>query len=206
MKTGAWAIRTALRAKINEDAGRDEAMSEIAEEIRELEQRITAALDQIGQGLEGLDKATTPDTGEIDGLRGELEDERTANAQLEERLRAVNSKNDKKLEALEKSGRETRDAMDKLDGELGRLRAANAQLRENNQALREANEANEAGVGEAHLINKAMLAELEALRATRAADIAESGAIMAALAPLLSAVGRSENSGENSGENIGENA
>lgn len=168
-------------------------------EITELERRITAALDQIGQGLEGLDKAAdAPDTGEIDGLRGELEDERTANAQLEERLRAIHAKNDKKLDALEESGRETRAAMDKLDSELGRLRAANGQLRENNQALRAANEA---GVGEAHLINKAMLAELEALRATRAVDIAESGAILAAMAPLLNGGSQDEMTEMTAGEN-----
>ncbi len=166
-------------------------------EITELEHRITAALDQIGQGLEGLDKATTPDNSEVDGLRSELEDERTANAQLEERLRSIHAKNDKKLDALEHAGRETREAMDKLDGELARLRSANAQLRENNQALRDANEA---GVGEAHLINKAMMVELEALRATRAVDIAETGAILAAMAPLLTTI---DNAGS---ETVGEDA
>ena len=46
-------------------------------------------------------------------------------------------------------------------------------------------EANEAGVGEPHLINKAMLAELEGLRATRAADAAEAAAILDRLDPLV---------------------
>jgi len=45
--------------------------------------------------------------------------------------------------------------------------------------------ANEAGVGEPHLINKAMMAELEALRASRATDVAEADAILGALTPLV---------------------
>ncbi len=43
---------------------------------------------------------------------------------------------------------------------LQRLKRINDQLRQNNQALREANED---GVGDPHLINKAMMTELEAL-------------------------------------------
>ena len=69
-----------------------------------------------------------------------------------------------------------------MDLELQRLRKANDQLRQSNAALRTANEE---GVGEPHLINKAMLAELEGLRAARAADVAEASSIIGALAPLL---------------------
>ena len=43
----------------------------------------------------------------------------------------------------------------------------------------------EEGVGEPHLINKAMMAELEALRAARSADVAEASSIIGALTPLL---------------------
>ncbi|MEO0865632.1 MAG: hypothetical protein AAFY39_13820, partial [Pseudomonadota bacterium] len=71
-----------------------------------------------------------------------------------------------------------------LDLELQRLRQANEQLRQSNDALRQANQD---GVAEPHLINKAMLAELEALRAARAADIAEATSILGALEPLLDA-------------------
>ena len=46
-------------------------------------------------------------------------------------------------------------------------------------------DANAEGVGEPHLINRAMLAELEGLRAARATDVAESSAILAALVPLI---------------------
>ena len=59
-------------------------------------------------------------------------------------------------------------------------------MRDNNNALREANAA---GVGEPHLINKAMLAELEGLRATRATDRAEVEAILADLDAVIDGAG-----------------
>lgn len=65
--------------------------------------------------------------------------------------------------------------------ELQRMRQSSIQLRETLRALRE--QASE-GV-EAHLINRAMLAELEAMRAARSAEMAELGAILAELAPIL---------------------
>ena len=40
-------------------------------------------------------------------------------------------------------------------------------------------------MGEPHLINKAMLAELEGLRAVHAADASEAAAILARLEPML---------------------
>ncbi|HBD91473.1 MAG TPA: hypothetical protein DC061_13295 [Gemmobacter sp.] len=65
--------------------------------------------------------------------------------------------------------------------ELQRMRQSSIQLRETLRALRE--QASE-GV-EAHLINRAMLAELEALRAARSSETAELAAILAELAPIL---------------------
>lgn len=147
-------------------------------QIDELERRITAALDRIGQGLDGLSPGGGVDPGEIEALRKELEDEKLASAQLAERLKAVSQKQKQQSDADAQQA----DAMRKLDAELQSLRKANQQLRENNKALREANEA---GVAEPHLINKSMLAELEGLRATRAADRAETSAVMADLDQLI---------------------
>ncbi|MCH9832656.1 MAG: hypothetical protein K0U49_04725, partial [Alphaproteobacteria bacterium] len=59
------------------------------------------------------------------------------------------------------------------------------QLRQSNSDLRKANEE---GVGEPDLINKSMLAEIESLRAARAADVAEANIILGALTPLLDQV------------------
>lgn len=154
-------------------------------QVEELEQRITAALDRIGRGLDALGPASV-ESGEIDRLKQDLEDEKLAAAQLEERIRALHEKYDARMVELEQQVTGQGDAMTRLDAELQRLRAANEQLRASNAALREANEQ---GVGEPHLINKAMLAELEGLRAARAADMAETKAILGALAPLLTEEG-----------------
>ena len=154
-------------------------------QIDELQGRITAALDRIGQGMEALDSAPMVDEGEVEALRTALEEEKLANAQLEERLKKIKASHAEELAAAQAAAT-TQPAdverMAALDSELQRLRKANQQLRESNAALREANEA---GVGEPHLINSAMLAELEGLRAARAADVAEASAIMDQLVPLL---------------------
>ena len=84
-------------------------------------------------------------------------------------------------------------AMSRLDGDLQRLRKANDQLR---KALADLRAANEAGVGEPHLINAAMLAELEALRAQRATDAAEVQAVLSKLGPLLSSANLAEGEDE----------
>ncbi|WP_299842376.1 hypothetical protein [uncultured Roseovarius sp.] len=152
-------------------------------QIEELQRRITAALDRIGQGLDEVAPGGGADAGEIDALKKELEDEKLVSAQLEERLKAVSQKQRERAEAEDAARAEQADALRKLDTELQSLRKANQQLRDNNKALREANEA---GVAEPHLINKSMLAELEGLRAARAADRAEADVVMADLGRLIS--------------------
>lgn len=147
--------------------------------IDELQARITAALDRLAAGVDGISAGSGA---AAEALQGELEEERTVTAQLEERLRTLKEKQVAELEAAHAQMQETRAKVDALDLELQRLRKSNTQLREANVALREANEA---GVGEPHLINKSMLAELEALRAARAADVAEASVILSALTPLL---------------------
>lgn len=149
-------------------------------DIEDMQGRIVAAMQRIEAGLEGLGPVSdTPDP----GLTEALEDERTANAQLQERVRTLTEKAEADMAVLKKEIEAQSQAMARLDMDLQRLRQANTQLRESNAALREANEE---GVGAPDLINKAMLAELESLRAARAAETAEAGAILAKLQPLLS--------------------
>lgn len=165
-------------------------------DIEELQRRITAAIDRIAVGIETV--ATQPaaaDPAELEALRAErdaaiadrdaaqkaLEEERLVTAQLEERIRKLKERHASELAEAQTQGASA-DHLQRLDHDLQRLRKANDQLRQSNAALREANEE---GVGEPHLINKAMLAELEGLRAARAADVAEATSIMAQLVPLL---------------------
>lgn len=150
-------------------------------DIVELQRRITAAMDQVAFGLGKLGAASTGSDEETLAL---LEEERTANAQLEERVRSQRTKSDTELAGMRAQLDEGETRMAQLDVELQRVRRANAQLTDACAALREANTE---GVGEPHLINKAMLAELEALRAARAADVAEASVILASLQPLVDA-------------------
>ncbi len=154
-------------------------------DIDELQRRITAALDRIAQGLEqqGTGKGQAAAPGEIEELEAQLEDERLANAQLGERVRKMKEQL-AGLEAAAAGARsETAARIETLDQELQSLRKANQQLRESNESLRAANSE---GVGEPHLINKSMLAELEGLRASRASDRAEADTILAEMGRVLS--------------------
>lgn len=159
-------------------------------EIEELQGRIAAALDRIGKGLESRGSGGG-DAGEAETLRQELADEKLAAEQLKERVKRLRARREEleaQIEAAEASAAAWFKA---LDAELQSLRAANAQLRENNAALREANEA---GVAEPHLINKAMMAELEGLRAARAADRAEAETLLAELGRAMDAAGDKDQS------------
>lgn len=158
-------------------------------DISELERRIAAGLDRIRAGLDGLraPEAAAPApvaTGDPDhaALQQQLEDERTANAQLEERVKALKDRLDGRLADLERQVEQARGRATRMDRELQRLRQVNAELRDINSQLRDA-VARE--VSEPHLVNKAMLAELEALRAARAADVAELDQVMGELTGLL---------------------
>ncbi len=176
-------------------------------EIAELERRIAYAMERIAKGVEALDNArdraqssaqagapeavaqdSGPDTdsdkltAELDALRAELAEERLANAQPEERVRTLKKRQDLQAANLVTEQAATREKLSALDTELSRLRKANDQLQSSNAALRAANEE---GVGEPHLINKSMMAELESMRAARQVDIAETEAIKLALVPLL---------------------
>lgn len=184
-------------------------------QIDELQSRITVALEKIGTGLDAVSKAAedrgrleaqsdietkvqqaaeqaaadaraempVADPEEIARLRTELEEERLANAQLEARVKTLKDKL-----ASQQAPQETAQPVDllealaRLDQDLARLRTANEKLSESNAALRDANAE---GVGEPHLINSAMLAELEALRALRASEASEASSIMEQLVPLL---------------------
>jgi chromosome segregation ATPase len=151
-------------------------------DIEELQRRITAAMDQVAFGLDKL-SAAAPAGPDPDTL-AQLEDERTANAQLQERVRGLRTKSEAEVSTLRTQVEAGEARMAQLDVELQRVRRANAQLSDACAALRDANAE---GVGDAHLINKAMLVELEALRAARAADVAEASAILASLQPLVDA-------------------
>lgn len=167
------------------------------DEITELERRMTAALERIGVGLDAIvakaptgsqatasGPASGPAAGDDDvaGLAAALEAERSANAQLNERVRAIRERQETTVATLERRIEQMTRQLDTQGIELSRMKKANIGLRESLRGLRGAQEG---GITDAHLINKSMLAELEALRASRTAEMAEMAEILDELAPLI---------------------
>lgn len=160
-------------------------------EIAEFERRITVALERIGTGINRLADPLTPPSAPISAesasdeqaaLREALAEEKTANAQLNERLRAVKEQDAAKVAEHEARIEAMTRQIEAQGLETKRLRRASIQLRENLRTLRSAQAES---LADPHLINRAMLSELEALRATRNSETAEMDEILAQLAPLL---------------------
>lgn len=159
-------------------------------DLTELQTRLASALERIKAGVDGLsapapEAPAVPDlSDEVARLTAQLEDERTANAQLEERVRAIKSTQDDTLATLQSEVERLRGMLETEESRTQKLARVNSDLRANNTALREAITA---GVAEPHLVNKSMMAELEALRAVQAADRGELDAVLAELGPLIAA-------------------
>lgn len=174
-------------------------------ELDDLNTRLTAALSRIRDGLAALpDPATAieadvqadaepapaphappPDrpageaADEIAALRAELETERSASTTLEARVAALKDKIEHGARAEDQKRRR---ALADLDGAVQALQAENAELR---GTIDEIRRACETSTPDAALINRALQAELDALRAARATEAAEIVALLAELKPML---------------------
>ena len=167
------------------------------QDITELEKRITTALERIGRGVDRLSASPRPtppqpvppapvaaqpagpSTGEA-ALRAQLDEEKKLTAQLQERLRTARER-EPKSDLQDKVDRLTQQ-LDVQGLELQRMRRTTASLRDQLAQLRQAQMS---GVAEPQLINKTLMVELDALRATRMTEIAEMDEILAALEPHL---------------------
>lgn len=161
------------------------------DEIAELERRITAALERITRGVEKLGQVPVApvqvkpvDADELARLREELDEERMANAQLNERLKVLRTREAAAKAALQDEIERLTRQVDDQGSEMRRLNNSASQLREE---LRLLSDAARQGMADPQMINKAMLAELEALRAARAAETGEMADILSALGPILDA-------------------
>jgi hypothetical protein len=163
--------------------------------IAELERRITAALERIGTGLDRVAAKPPPQptTGQEALLRAQLDEERSVTSKLKDRVASLTERAAKAAEPkpvhVPAAQAQMEARIDKMTRqldvqglELQRMRKITIQLRDQLARLREAAAA---GVTEPHLINKAMIAELEALRAARQGEIAEMDEILAELTPLI---------------------
>lgn len=157
------------------------------DDIAELERRILYALERIGAGMEKLPAAADPAAipPEVEVLQAELEAERAANAQLSERVRAIKDKQESLVSGLERKAARLAEQLDEQTADLERQRRLNSDLARMNRRL--ADEAR-AGLVDGQTINDALLAEVEALRAERASEMAEMAGILAELKPLVGEV------------------
>ncbi len=152
--------------------GRDRGVSDISE----LEGRIASALDRISSGLSRLGAAGPA------ALEEELTAEREANAQLEARVRGIKEKQDAMIADVESQMGELKQALGGMDSEIKSLRSVNDALRSSNAQLREANAG---GLADAGLVNAALAAELEALRALEDGNRAEIDRALGLLEPMV---------------------
>jgi len=119
---------------------------------------------------------------EIAKLKVALATEKATVAQMTERLKSVKERETSTQGQLEAKVEKMTQQLDVQGLELQRMRKSTVQLREHLRVLHEAAADN---MVEPHLINKAMLAELESLRATRHTETAEMDEILAELKPLI---------------------
>ncbi|MGB3148862.1 MAG: hypothetical protein WBA91_14060 [Paracoccaceae bacterium] len=168
------------------------------DDFAELERRIMYALERIGTGMErigstaGSDGETAPraDTGadhsiELELVRAELEAERSANAQLTERVRAIKDRQETMVHTLEQKVARLSEQLDQQGAELQRQRQLNGDLNLSHQKL---SDLVRDGLSDPDVLNTALVAEVEAMRASRKAEMAEVAEILAELKPLLGEV------------------
>lgn len=153
-------------------------------DVKELEKRLGDALDRIARSARSLNSGTASaaDSATIADLRAQLEAERNKTAQLSERVNAVRQRQDSSVTSLERRLARMTEQLDLQSLEMLRLKKANTKLIEANRQLREGHEAK---VIEPSAVNRALLAELEALRAERAAEMAEMEDVLGELKPLV---------------------
>lgn len=153
-------------------------------DVKELEKRLGNALDRIARCARTLGSTAsgTEDSETLADLRAQLDAERNKTAQLSERVNAVRQRQDSSVTSLERRLARMTEQLDLQSLEMLRLKKANTKLIEANRQLREGHEAK---VIEPSAINRALLAELEALRAERAAEMAEMEDVLGELKPLI---------------------
>ncbi len=142
--------------------------------------------DRAGAGSAGDSEALTAklaaaerDAGE---LRKKLDEERQATKYLEDRVLALKARQDEQIADLNRTIDDLRGGFSAFEGKIDDLRAANAKLQEQSDRLRKAAAEDSVDAG---LINAAMQAEIDSLRAERALDAGEMDAILRLLEPVV---------------------
>jgi chromosome segregation ATPase len=138
-------------------------------DIPKLEQRIAQALERIRAGIDAM-PAASGNRAEIEALGAEIAELEARQATLEDAVRKAEADASEARAQLDTMGAECRELQDAVQ----KLQAVNADLR---LAAAE-------GVSDPEVINRALVADLEALQAARAADLRDIEALLAELAPI----------------------
>lgn len=141
-------------------------------------QTLTAELDRLSGQVTALKAEGADRAAEIERLKQALDDEALVAKQHKARTDALHGK----LAEAEAEVARLKTELAARDALTAQFRRVNGQLRQNNLSLRDANTR---GHPDPHLINKAMLTELESIRASREAERAEIDAVLAELKPLV---------------------
>ena len=151
-----------------------------------LPKRVRAALERVDKGVDAALKGSGDDGADAAALQRELEQAHSESARLKERADGLERKCEQRERELERARAASGADDAQLDADLQSLRAANDRLLEASARLREAAES---GLADPSLIDAALAAELEALRARHAADQAERRAVGAKIAELIAESG-----------------
>lgn len=185
---------TLAEERLDLDSERDMVANlkgKLVEADRALEDLKALQDDQAGSFQEienALKKAEADLEAEKNGAQVQLVAREAAEAAAREAERELQQK-DKEQERQQNSSSHLEEKVARLnarienqDVQFQRLKGANAQLRDSNAMLRERNTEL---LGDAGAVDQSMRAELEALKATRAADVDEMDTILEELKPLL---------------------
>ena len=151
-----------------------------------LPKRVRAALERVDKGVDAALKGSGDGGADAAALQRELEEARGESARLKERAEGLERKCEERERELEQARAASGEGDARLDADLQSLRAANDRLLEASAKLREAAESS---LADPSLIDGALAAELEALRARHAADEAERRAVGAKIAELIAESG-----------------
>ncbi|MEQ9694015.1 hypothetical protein [Shimia sp. SDUM112013] len=173
---------TALAARQEELEAEVTSLRAEAEASRSYVDAGQAELEKAQQEAEEAKAQATAAQSEIESLRADLEQ---AQADAAEKAAQVEAESEAAATAATLAPidlDENRDAITQLSKRLRRLRITSRQLREANNLLREAAEKN---LPDHTLVNKALQAELNNLKAERDVERAEMDVIVGSLGPML---------------------
>ncbi|MEP1327905.1 colicin transporter [Pseudophaeobacter sp.] len=166
-------LKAALENASNGLAAEKEALEDQVSELTEQNQQLQSQLEETASTAEG----------DVEGDIGAAVDQAALEAEVAALKTALEAAQASSADSTPASTEATEnEILVRLDTELQQLRLANEQLRSSNAALRDANAE---GLADADLINAALQAEIEALRAAQASDQAQVNAVLAKLEPLL---------------------